>query len=113
MVNLWEETLSELSKHGKTFDEVLFIQGKDFKITKDNFETVAKKTDYYGGYGSQRVATDIMLVGGGWWLERGEYDGMEWWEYKSIPIEIDKVEYISQLANGMWDTLKDLNEVVL
>ncbi len=110
MTNLWEETIELLKENGKTFDDVLFIQGIDFKITKENFESVAKKTDYDSGFGAQRVATDLVLVGDDWWIERAEYDGSEWWEYKSIPMEIDKVEHIYHLANGMWDTLKELNE---
>lgn len=110
MANLLEETLEILHENGNTFDDVLFIQGDDFEITKDNFEEVAKKTDYDDGYGAQHVATDIVLVGKDWWIERYEYDGSEWWEYKSIPTEKDKVEHIYHLGNGMWDTIKDLNK---
>lgn len=51
-----------------------------------------------------------MLVGDGWWIERAEYDGSEWWEFKTIPTEKDKVEHIYNLDIGMWDTLKELNE---
>lgn len=110
MSNLWEETIEFLKENGKTFEDVLFIQGEDFKVTKENFESVAKKTDYDDGFGAQHVATDLVLVGDNWWIERAEYDGSEWWEYKSIPTEIDKVEHIYHLANGMWDTLKEMNE---
>lgn len=42
--------------------------------------------------------------------ERCEYDGSEWWEFKTIPTEKDKVEQIYHLGNGMWDTIKELNE---
>lgn len=34
MTNLWEETVKFLEKYGKTLDDVLFIQGDDFEITK-------------------------------------------------------------------------------
>lgn len=54
MTNLWEETIEILSDYDKTFDDVLFIQGDDFEITKDNFETVAKHTDYNNGFGAQK-----------------------------------------------------------
>ncbi len=47
MTNLWEETICKLSEYNKTFDGVRYIQGQDFKITKENFERVAKKTEYY------------------------------------------------------------------
>ena len=28
-----------------------------------------------------------VAVGDNWWLERAEYDGSEWWEFKTIPKE--------------------------
>lgn len=45
MTNLWEETMRMLVAHGKTFENVEYVQGLDFAITKENFEQVAKK-DY-------------------------------------------------------------------
>jgi hypothetical protein len=27
----------------------------------------------------------LQLVGETFWIERAEYDGSEWWEYKEIP----------------------------
>nr|DAE98628.1 MAG TPA: hypothetical protein [Caudoviricetes sp.] len=66
MINLWEETIEFLEEKGKTFDDVLYIQGEDFKVTKENFESVAKKTDYDSGFGAQHVATDLVLVGDDW-----------------------------------------------
>jgi hypothetical protein len=29
----------------------------------------------------------LIVVGKDFWLERHEYDGSEWWEFKSIPME--------------------------
>lgn len=49
MSNLWEETIEFLKENDKTFEDVLFIQGGDFKVTKENFEIVAKKTKKDGG----------------------------------------------------------------
>lgn len=113
MINLWEETIKFLEENGKTFEDVLFIQGEDFKVIKENFEIVAKKTNYDAGFGAQHVATDLVLVGDGWWIERAEYDGSEWWEFKTIPTEKSKVEPILYLDRGMWDTLCEINEVKL
>lgn len=113
MSNLWEETIKFLEENGKTFEDVLFIQGEDFKVTKENFEIVAKKTNYDAGFGAQHVATDLVLVGDGWWIERAEYDGSEWWEFKTIPTEKVKVVPILYLDRGMWDTLCEINEVKL
>lgn len=109
MTNLWTETVEFLEKYDKTLDDVLYIQGDDFEITKENFEKVAKKTDYDGGYGAQHVATDLVLVGEDWWIERHEYDGAEWWEFKSIPKKKKYMKNITKLGVGMWDTLEEMN----
>lgn len=44
--------------------------------------------NYDNGYGGQELY-GIIWYEDGTWSERGEYDGSEWWEYKSVP-EIDK-----------------------
>lgn len=110
MTNLWEETLRELATYGKTFKDVKYIQGSDFAITKENFEQVAKKSEYYSGFGTAKVAEDLVIVGDVWWLERHEYDGSEWWEYKETPKQINEVKEASCLADGVWNTLAELNE---
>lgn len=61
--NLLDETVEFLEKYGKTLDDVLYIQGDDFEITKENFVSVATYTDYSSGYGAQRVPKDLVLVG--------------------------------------------------
>ena len=109
MTNLWEETLRELGTYGKTFKDVKYIQGSDFGITKENFEQVAKKSDYDSGFGGAEVAEDLVIVGDSWWLERHEYDGSEWWEYKEKPKQINEVREVGYLARGMWDTLAKQN----
>lgn len=110
MTNLWEETIKYLNENEKTFDDVLFIQGNDFGITKGNFEEIAKKSDYYAGYGSAKVAEDLVLVGKGWWLERFEYDGAECWHFKTNPEQINETKEVERLAGGMWNTLKEINQ---
>lgn len=108
--NLWDETISKLSKHGKTFEEVEYIQGDDFGISKEDFENVARKTDYYAGYGSAKVAEDLKLIADNWWLEREEYDGAESWSYKEKPQKLNKAQAVERLAGGMWNTLSELND---
>lgn len=39
---------------------------------------------YDNGYGGQELFGLVWLEGGAW-LERGEYDGSEWWEFKRTP----------------------------
>ena len=54
--------------------------------------------EYDDGFGGQELDGTIVFKDGTW-LERGEYDGSEWWEYKCKPgrdrvlqTEIDKAE---------------------
>lgn len=110
MTNLWVETMRMLTVHGKTFKDVKYIQGSDFGITKENFEKVAKKSDYNSGFGVMEVAEDLVVVGDNWWLERHDYDGIEWWEYKEKPRQISEIKEVSHLAGGMWNKLAELNE---
>lgn len=41
--------------------------------------------EYDDGYGTQNLFGTVWFNDGSW-LERGEYDGSEWWEYKSVPV---------------------------
>lgn len=40
--------------------------------------------EYDAGYGSQELEGTVWF-NDGTWLERGEYDGSEWWEHKKLP----------------------------
>ena len=84
MVNLLEETRRDLELHGKTFDDVKWIElrGKELPV-----ELFIMKADfaYDNGYGSAEIDETLMIVGDGWWLEREEYDGSEWWAFRTAP----------------------------
>ena len=51
----------------------------------DEFISVSQNYDYNGSYGSNYIKLDFKIIGKDWWLERSEYDGAEWWEFKSFP----------------------------
>ena len=40
---------------------------------------------YDSGWGGQNLFGTVWLSEGEGWLERGEYDGSEWWETKKRP----------------------------
>ena len=86
MSNLKEETLSKLELHGKTKEDIQWIGCNKFKIPINLFWKLANRA-YDSGYGGEEVATDLIIVGDNWWLERHTYDGAEWWEYKTMPEE--------------------------
>ena len=119
----WEETIDALKDNGKTFDDVEWIGGDEFEISKENFKRISNFT-YDDGYGSQEVAEDIKLVGKDFMLIRWEYDGSEGWEYiKTKPTGIVReIDFLSaKKANRYYEdidldayvfvpTLKSLNQ---
>lgn len=90
-MNLWKETVAKLEKHGKTVADIRFVQTYRGRI--ENFEELAKKIDYDDGYGGLEIEPSLVIVGDDWWLERAEYDGAEWFEFKKQPIALDFVEH--------------------
>lgn len=84
MRNLLEETLKCLKENGLELHDVRWIGCEKFQMPISEFIEKAD-TEYDSGYGSQEVATDLLVVGDYFWLERHEYDGCEWWEYKTMP----------------------------
>lgn len=82
MTNFLKETIECLTENNKTESDVLYCvyNGKwfDFEVFKEH-----ANFDYDAGYGGAE-APCVIVVGDNWWLERGEYDGSEWWEFKTI-----------------------------
>jgi len=48
--------------------------------------------EYDSGYGGQELFGTVWLIEEGAWLERGEYDGSEWWEYRKCPQILDDLK---------------------
>jgi hypothetical protein len=73
--------------HGKEWDvsqhATVILPVKHTKKQEVNF---FKQLDfeYDNGYGGQELFGYVWLKDGTW-LERGEYDGSKWWEYKRTP----------------------------
>jgi len=81
-MNLLKETLEILEENNKTEKDVLFVEYEGY-ITFEKFKEISD-FEYDSGFGGAEIP-DINVVGKDWWLERGEYDGSEWWEFKTIP----------------------------
>lgn len=100
-MNLLEETIDALGYQGKDPSEVLWVGIKNFSTKqkaspewrKDIKENSWKWDEFYKiadfeydeGFGIQEVKDGLVIVGKDWWLERHEYDGSEWWEFKTLP----------------------------
>lgn len=110
MTNLYSEIVKKLKTFGKTVDDIEFVCGESFCVDVKEFLEIAKKTNYDAGYGAQEVAHDLLIVGKDWWLERHEYDGSEWFEYKTMPKKPEKEKHIKRLAFGLWDSLEKMND---
>lgn len=95
MANLLAETLALLKFHGLTPVDVRWVGGRpatwgepksSFLGSWKDFAALAD-FEYDAGYGGEEINTNLKVVGGDWWLERHEYDGSEWWEFKRLPSQ--------------------------
>lgn len=108
MTNLLKETLDELDYKGKTGNDIQYVKYskyEDYGIEEyycswEDFKEVAAKVDYYDGYGAVEIL-EIYIVGKDFWLERSEYEGSEWWEYKEMP-HIDGIKYRKITKNEVY-----------
>jgi hypothetical protein len=56
--------------------------------------------EYENGYGCQELFGTVWL-NDGTWLERGEYDGSEWWEHRVCPEIPETLKMKQQLELDM------------
>jgi len=117
-MNLLKETIKFLQDHKKLETDVLWVGSLNLRCTWAEFKKLADIA-YDSGYGGQEVAQDLIVVGNDWWLERNEYDGSEWWEFKKYPIKPTETgikaltpeqrDKIDKVYCGNWSSLKELN----
>lgn len=96
MANLLEETLHMLKANGKTVTDIQFCTIQDKWFPWNQFIELAN-FEYDEGYGGHEIDESLMVVGDNWWLERHEYDGSEWWEYKERPDK-DKMDRATSIS---------------
>lgn len=82
--NLLAETLEALKERNKSPSDVLWVGTNAARGSWDDFAALAD-IEYDAGYGGNEINENLVIVGDNWWLERGEYDGSEWWDFKTIP----------------------------
>lgn len=83
-INLYVETTQVLKDNNKTWDDVRCLLIRN-KALQSCFASQVLDINYHNGYGSEDISLDFKVVGDDWWLERAEYDGSEWWEFKTMP----------------------------
>lgn len=111
-MNLLEETKNDIELEGHTVDDVIWVGSKDgtLAITWAQFEQLAN-FEYDDGFGSEEIAKDLVVVGDNWWLERHDYDGSEWWEYKTMPIKASNAVIFSTVSNHGESYIQKLGEL--
>ena len=109
MINLYEEIIAILEAHNKTIADIQYIiypkiinglesiYNKLCTVNIDNFMKIAKETNYDNGYGRNEIPISLKIVGKDWWLEREEYDGSEWFEYKTLPEKPEEELFIEKI----------------
>lgn len=97
MRNLLKETKEVIEGSKHKAEDIVFIGSvvSGYSCTWEEFQVLADYK-YDGGYGGQYVARDLVIIfSDGTHLERGEYDGSEWWEYREtlkIPKKQKKIK---------------------
>ena len=113
-MNLLSETLKKMGIWKQTAQDVAEVQWcsdkKKHCCTWEVFEEAAKGFSYDNGYGCAEVnITLVVLFKDGSWLERGEYDGAEWWHHVSLKhslndgiVESNPENVKKQLKENRW-----------
>lgn len=110
MTHLLQETIRAIANSGHTPYDIAYIGNSDgLYCTWESFQEIAD-VEYDNGYGSARVAVDLLIVfsdGSKMW--RDEYDGQEWWNFDR-PFEIPVLRQpITKVVGDLWPTLAELN----
>lgn len=88
-INLLKETINELECNGVSPKDVLYVFNNLGYCSWEEFEKIAD-FEYDNGYGLPSVDLALIVRGSGWWLERKEYDGSEWWSFRRDPKKEDQ-----------------------
>lgn len=102
MTNFLEETTEVLKDNNKTWKDVVFIRNKDKQVADKEAFIKSMDFEYDAGFGSEEIDDELLIVGDGWWLERHEYDGSEWWEYKECPKPLStSANYVMKMKEDL------------
>ena len=87
-VNAREELINFIGECNKIIEDIdyLHIYVKGIEITSIEEINKLSNITYNSGYGTQELYGAVVFKDKSW-LERGEYDGSEWWKYKTVPTK--------------------------
>jgi len=115
-MNLLKETQCAIEDSGHNINDIVFIGSEEsgHSCTWNEFVELANK-DYDSGFGSQKVAHDLVIVfSDNQKMWRSEYDGSECWAFsKSFkkPAVSKPIKSLFTHRVG-WDSLEEIDEQV-
>lgn len=92
MINFLKETREALKENGKEESDVICVAKDRKRIYWQDFVKIAN-FEYNNDFGAGFISSDLMIIGIDWWMERNDYDGIGWWEFKKMPKYYD-FEYV-------------------
>ena len=95
--NLLEQTKSILEENGLTIFDIEWFGTAKCEFICDLQSLL--NVDYDDGFGVGEVDIEFILVGKDFWLERHEYDGSEWWEFKRMPVKPSNKKTVNKLID--------------
>ena len=113
-MNFLQETKKAILDSGHKLEEVMFIGSSngEYRMSWDKFVTKAN-FEYDNGFGSSKIAVDLIIYfNDKTYIQRGEYDGSEWWEYNVPKIfnANDEFKDFNILGGDyMWETVEEMN----
>jgi len=113
LTNLLTETIRALDWHEKKPEDVWWVGSGDGKLAVSwKAFTEMANIEYDSGYGSQKIASDLVVVGDSWWLSRHEYDGSESWSYHTIPVLLESAKGFTRVEEDHkhWVTLEEMDQ---
>jgi hypothetical protein len=85
LANLLNQTTEVLEQNGKSPRDVRWVGVPGKWATSWQEFAAHSDFEYDDSYGGAEIEEELLVVGDDWWLERGEYDGSEWWAFKTMP----------------------------
>ena len=105
MINAQQELLSVLDNIGKTPSDIswMLVYTADYSGVSEAFTSIDQLDfKYDNDYETQKLF-GIVFFNDNTWLERGEYDGSEWWEHITAPtLERWKEKYSIEKRVYIW-----------
>lgn len=104
-INAQQELLRVLKSIEKNTSDIswMLVYTQSYYDISKEFTTIDDLDfTYDNGYGSQELF-GIVYFNDGTWLERGEYDGSEWWEHITTPTLEQWREKYSNEKGSIWN----------